>query len=733
MSMVDCPRRVSRVASLRLVTGTALSVLMGEGGIRRAEAQSGSSEPVLQLPQVSVEGNQNGSGYQTSLPSLSKLTQPLLDTPQSINVIPQQLMQDQGVTTVRDALRNVPGISLGAGEAGAQGDNLTIRGFTARNDFYLDGMRDFGSYYRDPFNLQSIEVLKGPASVLFGRGSTGGTVNQVSKTPRLTPITDGTIGFGTDGTKRITSDINRQIDGLPGAAVRLNVMGNLNGIAERDVSEYRRFGVAPSISLGLGTDTRFTLSYLYQQEDNVPDYGVPWFFGSPAPVSRSNFYGFANNDFLRTNVNIGTMKLEHDLNDRVTLRDQFRYASYGRNSRITEPQVIYRTPVASTFFVAPQLLRTNRNMIAVRSEETFLQNQAEALAKFDTGFLNHTLVAGFEIGRESSNPTRLTFTGVPTANLVYPDSSVPFTGVGRFNTNVNTVSNTLAFYITDTIKLGEHWELIGGVRWDRFDTTYKQTTTTAITNLSNDVAVWSGRGALVYKPVPNGSVYFAYGNSFNPSAESLSLAANTAGLAPEENETYEVGTKWDVLDEKMTLNAALFQIEKLNARVPDPFNSAFNVLGGNQRVRGFEVGATGSLTENWQIYSGYSYLDSTVTSSTSPAIATVGEPLANTPMHTLSVWSTYALPWYGIQLGGGVNYLSSRIASSAPNTTTGYIERAGGYYTLQAMAKMPVAPGVDFQINGYNLTNVKYYDLLHPSHVVPGAGRAVLFSANFKL
>ncbi|MBN9561237.1 MAG: TonB-dependent siderophore receptor [Alphaproteobacteria bacterium] len=706
---------------------------MGEGIVRRADAQTPppADAAAIQLPQVSVEGNQ--AGYQTSLPSLSKLTQPLLDTPQSISVIPQQLMQDQGVTNMRDALRNVPGISLGAGEAGAQGDNLTIRGFSARNDFYLDGMRDFGSYYRDPFNLQEVEVLKGPSSVLFGRGSTGGTVNQVSKQPQLAPITSGWIGFGTDGTKRFTSDINRSIDGLDGAAVRLNLMGDLNGTAGRDVAEFRRFGVAPSISFGLGTSTRLTLSYLHQQEDNIPDYGVPWLFGSPAPVPTSNFYGFANSDYLRTNVDIGTARLEHDITDSVTVRDQFRYGSYGRSGRITEPQVVYLNPVPLTQITPAALLSVNRNMIAVQSEETFLQNQAEVIARFRTGPLEHAMVAGLEFGQETSSPTRFTYANVPRTNLLYPDSSMPFLSAARFNTSVDTTSSTLAAYITDTIKLGEHWELLGGVRWDRFQTSYSQLSTTTLTSLSRTDSMPSWRAALVYKPLPNGSVYFAYGTSFNPSAESLSLATSSADLAPEENETYEVGTKWDVLDNRLTLNGALFQITKQNARVPDPNNSAFNILAGSQRVRGFELGANGNITEAWQIFAGYAYLDSQVTSSTSAAVATLGEPLANTPMHTLSVWTTYQLPWHGLQIGGGINFVSSRIASSSPNSTTGQIERAPGYYTLQAMASYPIAPGVDLQVNGYNLTDQKFYDLLHPSHVVPGAGRAVLFSANFKL
>jgi catecholate siderophore receptor len=231
--------------------------------------------------------------------------------------------------------------------------------------------------------------------------------------------------------------------------------------------------------------------------------------------------------------------------------------------------------------------------------------------------------------------------------------------------------------------------------------------------------------------VSNGSLSFAYGTSFNPSAEGLSLAANTADLAPEKNETFEVGTKWNLLDERLTLNGAVFQIEKLNARVADPNNALFNILGGEQRVQGFELGATGRISDSWQVSAGYAYLDSRVVKTT--LANTLGHDLANTPQHSCNIWTTYMLPWHDIQLGGGIQALSERIASSTPNATTGQLLRAPGYVTVQAMAKMPLKPGIDLQINGFNLTNERYPDLLHPAHVVPLSGRSVLFALNFKL
>lgn len=719
---------MAELPPLRVLMGGAIGVALAQGVAAQPASPPQSSDAPVQLPPISVQGADAQGGYQATVPTLPKLTQPLLDTPQSITVIPQQLMEDQGVTTVRDALRNVPGISLAAGEAGAQGDSLTLRGFNSRNDFYLDGQRDFGSYYRDPFNLESIEVLKGPASILFGRGSTGGVINQVSKQPQLAPITSGTVQVGTAGTYRFTADINRPIEGLDNAAFRLNVMGNLNGMAGRNAAEYGRFGFAPSVAFGIGTPTRLTLSYFHLQEDNTPDYGLPWLFANPAPVPRQNFYGFPNDDFLRTEVDIVTLKFEHDFNEHITFRDQFRYANYQRAGRITEPQVIYTGVTASTPL---NRITVNRNLISVYSTETFLQNQSDVTFRFDTGPVKHTVVAGIELGRETSDPQRVSFTGVPTTNLLFPNIDQPFIfATQRVSTNVTTASNSYSAYLIDTIELGEHWELIGGFRWDTFATTYQQSVSPAATlGRTDNMPSW--RAAIVYKPIPTGSIYFAYGTSFNPSAETLSLAVNTAGLAPEENQTFEIGTKWVVNDGRLTVNGAVFQITKLNARVPDPLNSAFNILGGTQRVRGFEVGVAGHITDAWEVFAGYAFLDSTVVSSTLPA--TVGQPLGNTPKHTLSLWNTYHLPWLGIEIGGGLNFVSSRIASSTPNATTGLIEVAPGYVTLQAMAKYPVTSGLDLQLNAYNITNTKYYDLLHPAHVVPGSGPSVLISANFKL
>jgi catecholate siderophore receptor len=347
--------------------------------------------------------------------SSPKYGSPILDTPQTINTVTQEVMQQQGTTTLRDALRNVAGISIAAGEGSSQGDNLTIRGFSARNDLYIDGMRDFGSYYRDPFNTQEVEVLQGPSSVTFGRGSTGGVVNQATKMPALSKLVSGDIDFGTDLTRRGTLDFETPVPKLgKGAAFRINLMGNENKIAERDIAENRRWGVAPSLAFGLGTNTRGSINYFHQYADDTPDYGIPWLFNQAAPVNHHNYYGFSDANHLRTQADIGTAKIEHDFNSHFTIRNQFRDANYHRDVLITEPRVAGAVTLATPLAA----IQVTRNQLGAISDETFLDNQLDLMAHFKTGFIQHSFVAGAEGGRETSDPTRPTWTNIPTASLL---------------------------------------------------------------------------------------------------------------------------------------------------------------------------------------------------------------------------------------------------------------------------------------------------------------------------
>jgi catecholate siderophore receptor len=665
------------------------------------------------------------------LPSIiasPKYTEPLLETPQSVTVVTRQTLEDQGATTLRDALRNVAGISLAAGEGGAQGDNLTIRGFTARNDIFLDGMRDFGSYYRDPFNFEQVEVLRGPSSVTFGRGSTGGVVNQAYKYPQSSRFISGDVNFGSDLTRRVTADINEPLERLgKGAAFRLNLMAHDSKVAGRDIAETRRFGIAPSLGLSLGATARLTLSYYRQSANDIPDYGIPWLFNGPAPVDRENYYGFKNANFLKTNVDIGTARLEHEFSGDISLRSQTRYAHYKRDAQISEARV----PAAVTLNTPLESINVIRNQITVNSLETLFINQTDLTARFKTGFIRHTLVMGVEASRETSSPIRSAFTGVPVTSLLRPDTNQPFSGSSTITSRVNTVALSFGAYVIETMKLGEKLDLIGGARWDRFDADFTQSVAPILAFKRVD-EMTSWRAAIVYKPNSNGSVYFDYGASFNPSAEALSLSASTANLEPEKNRTYEVGSKWELFSRKLSLRGALFRIEKLNAREPDSNNPLLNVLAGKHRVNGFEFEAQGNVTRRWQMLSSYAFMDSKLVKSVAFPLA-VGSQLANAPRNTFSLWTNYELP-IRLKIGGGGQFIDSRAASStAPlDPATGLVRRVTGYWVFNAVAKYPLSERFDLQVNGFNLANKFYFDQIHPGHIVPGPGRSVLLGISFK-
>ena len=727
--------------------------------------------------------------------SLSKFTEPLIETPQSVSVVPQFVLQDQGVSTLKDTLRNVPGISLAAGEAGAQGDNLTIRGFTARNDIFLDGIRDFGSYYRDSFNYEQVEALEGPAGIQFGRGSTGGVVNQESKVPAWQEFVRVQTQFGTDKTRRITADLNKPIaDVMGGTAVRANVMAQEGGVAGRDYAEIRRFGIAPSVSIGLNTNTRATLSYVHLTESDTPDYGLPWLFNgvAPGPI-RHHYYGFPDQNYLKTNDDILTLKAEHEFSPNVNLHTIARAANYPRQAMITEPQICSNAPLsvpvggfvsspptsavntklpcAYTAASDPSTIVVNRNQIQVKSVEGDLWNQTEVTARFKTFGIKHALVAGVEGGQEISNPIRTSYTinsinTVPTATLLNPNTQQPFGGTGYITSIVHTKSDSVGLYFVDTLKLGRFFDLSGGVRWDRFDTAYNLyqptppaggTVTVPVAPISRVDEQPSYRAAFVYKPSSHGSVYFDYGTSFNPAAESLSLSIGLANgsAAPEQNETYEVGAKWSFLNERLLTEGAWFRTEKDNARETDPTNSNNIVAAGNQLVKGVQFSVVGRLPEGMDIVAGYAYLDSAVIYSKFFPTS-VGYPLANVPKQTFNLFVTHKLPW---RLSGGLgsNYVASRTASSTVpfipltysgpisyiNPTTGKpavqyevlstgIKQVPGYWIFNAMVKRPITDRLELQANVYNLLNRYYIDLPHPSHLVPGAGASALIGVNFK-
>jgi len=723
-----CENSPRLASATRLLLGASAAAL-GLGLSAPAMAQTA-------LPPVQVTGAQAGS-YTAPSSDLLKLQEPLLDTPISVTTITQQLMEDRGDTNLNDALRNAPGVTLASNESSFMGNVPYIRGFSARTDMFLDGMRDIGMYYRDPFNMSEVEVLEGPDSILFGRGSTGGVVEQDTKTPQLERFIDGSLSGGTNSLLRATADMNEPIDGLgTPAAFRLNLMGNTNKVADRDIVQYNRFGVAPSLALGLGTATRLTVSYFYQTDDDTPDFGVPWYFGKPAAVPRNNYYGFRS-DREKTGANIATAKLDHELYDWLTLEAQTRYAAYGRSELAGKPglatNVTTSTPLSSA--------GVSLNDFYLNSVETQFQNQVNGIAKFATGEIQHDVIVGGEYDLETSDPKYFTNTGL-TNTLLNPNENQTFAPTLTYQrVNIHTTTNTEGAYFTDTLKWQDQWELILGARVDRFSVHFNEqafsappaaTGVVTATNVSNrEDTLPSWHGALIYKPADNGTLYFTYGTSFNPSAETLdiissftSFSLNNENIGPERNRTMELGTKWSLLGGGLVANASIFETDKINARIPDLSLPGFNTLGGNEQVQGFEAALQGQIMTGWNVSLGYDYLSSGTTKTVAGG-PPLGFPLLFAPHNNVKFWSTYQL-LPELEIGGGGEYVGSRYAQ-----TTAPIEQAPGYMTLDAMARYTINDRMDLQVNVYNLTDKLYYDMMHFAFVVPGAGRSAMFTLNY--
>ncbi len=669
------------------------------------------------LPGVDVRGQRNQ--FKIEEPSLYKLPDPIKDTPQSISVIPEQVLDERAMFTLRDALRTVPGISLAAGEGGGrQGDNLTLRGFPAGNDVYIDGVRDLGQYARDTFNLESVEVLKGPSSVLFGRGSTGGVINQVSKSPKRTAFSEisGTVGSGPQG--RTTVDLNQPFGAS--AALRLDVMGFKGDSPGRDEVTSERWGVAPSFAIGLNGPTRLIASYFYQGDDNVPDYGLPYLRGGPARVDTESFYGLPRRDYEHDDTHIGTLRLEHDFNENLRLRSTLRLALIERGSLVSIPAIV-GTP-GGLPLSAIQVSRTG----AQRSQvDTSVLTTTELVARFDTWRFKHTLIAGFDASRENSTVRRYTFTGVPTTDLLNPIHDPDLSAMGRVK-NFDGVSGatSVGVYAVDEIALTEQWKIMGGLRYDLFDSGFRNMFLGQ--KLSRTDEALSPRAALVFLPTTWQTYYFSYGTSFNPSAEALTLALNNSQTEPERNETFELGAKWDLLDGALGIRTALFRTYKNNARTTDPVLGV-QVTDGKQRVQGAEVEVVGRVRPGWNVWLSYAYLDSRILQSTDilNGVPIEDKRIQNVPEHSASLWTTYDITpqW---QVGGGAILVDKRYANNDNlNVVPSYVRG-----DLSA-AYRPIKP-LELRLNVINVSDERYYDAIHPSHVVPGNARTFLLTGTWR-
>lgn len=730
-----------------ILAGSGLrAVTDGNGGYRLVKEQAtpaASAAPdgtASTLPTIYVAGSRDGMQTQ-ELPSY-KFTAPLIDTPRSITVIPQEVIKEQNITTFTDALRTVPGITFLGGDAAANpsADRPVIRGFESRNSIFVDGMRDSGLQNRETFDIESISVVKGPDSVYAGRGSVGGSIDITTKTPVDDDFINGSVGLGTDNYRRATLDANQKLN--DSTAVRLNVMGHNADEPGRSDVYSKRWGVAPSIVFGLHSPTTVTLSYYHLNTDDMPDFSVPFrSTGGPPPnIDRSLFFGLNARDRRQGQTDTGEVRIEHRFNDNWKLRNTTVFGRSTLDYIATNPQ--FQSPASNTL-----LLEAKSGKYATDS----IANQTEATGKFDTYGMQHTVTAGVEFSHErdlyegylvsdsagnnirSGGPCSVAYNCAPLYGPWNPGN--PWTGSVLENGDMSfpgpathTRTGIASAYFFDSVKLSPRWIFNAGLRVDHFDVSARQA---GHPNLSNTSTLFSYQAGLVFKPISNLSLYTSYGTSSNPPGANSGLGggndqitASNQDLAPERSRNIEVGAKWDVLDRRLSLTTALFQTEKTNARVSDGLGGMINA--GSQRVRGVEFGFAGKLTRKWSVFGGYSYLDAVTTDAGPVNPALSGLPMVSVPKHNFTLWTSYDL-MPQLQIGAGATISSLQYASVSATTR----KWTPGYARFDAAATWHVSKSVDLQLNVNNIFDRKYFAASYPIYATWAPGRSAMLTLNF--
>ncbi|SNR63203.1 catecholate siderophore receptor [Methylobacillus rhizosphaerae] len=683
------------------------------------------------LPELQVESKKENP-YKVEKSANQKFTAPLKDTPKSVTIISESLIQDTGSNTFQDALRTAPGITFGTGEGGGPiGDRPFIRGFDAQSAIFVDGLRDIGAQQREVFAIEQLEVLKGPSGAFDGRGSAGGSINVVTKRAKAGNFTSGSIGIGTDSYRRATFDGNYMIG--DDAAIRLVGVVHDADTPGRDGVDVKRWGFMPSLTIGLNGPTSATVSWYHFETDDMPDRGLMYRDNSgntksrPMGVSKDNFYGLKDRDYHETTADIGTFEFKHAFSDDVTLRNTMRYGET-RNEYVATRSLPNAANVAAD--IAP------RSGQARKTKTTSLMNLTDLSVAFETGSIKHTVNTGFEISREETDSYTATWFGDgatgPDTSLSNPNPNDPWNGYVSFSNAPNNTwtSRSKSAYVFDSIELNDKWLVNAGVRYDRFEVENN--------TARSDHSFWNYQLGAVYKVQPNGSIYASYGTSSTPVGLGNGDANHENGnngiaddLSPERTKNFEVGTKWDVLD-GLSLTAAAFYTQKSNARVLMATGAYANA--GEFDVKGIELGAAGKITDKWDVFAGYTHLDSEQ-SKTGDAFgghrdlggaANKGKDMPGVAKNSASVWTTYkVLPQ--LTVGGGAFYMDKVYADP------GNMLYVPSYVRWDAMANYKIDDRISLQLNLQNLTDKRYFNQTYTRHFATVApGRLAFVSLNFK-
>lgn len=757
----------------------ALMLAASVGSWAQNAAQS--PGPTLGTVTVTEQAEVQGKDHvQTRKTSIGKGTQDIRDIPQSINVITEKLIDDVKLDTLKDALHYSAGITFAATENGTDQD-IRLRGFPVATvgDLLIDGMRDPSQYDRDTFNLDRIEVLRGSASMIFGRGSTGGVINQVSKQPLLADQTDlvGTVGTG--GYYRGTVDLNKRLG--EDSAFRLNAMWNKadNGGAKVD-----KYGIAPTYSWGLGSRDEFTVGLFHLNVDNVPPSAVRWVstgsggMSTLAPTRPGDFYG-TSADKVLGKATYGTGAWKHRFDDGAELRTQLRSGSFDRNQWSTAAGASTTRGAATTLAnFGPDTILTRSGLTPRKDQYTGTYVQSDYSKEFALGSTKHQVLAGLDASKENAdryqndaflnNSFRGGALGTrPNTFVGTPDDGAGLTGTGRvpiYRDASGYSSKSAGLYFQDLVQVADSWKVLGGVRYDRLDGSFNQfgytnpsctrpvgspttyvnsancsragetyapgspNATRTTTELSQ--GAFSYRTGLLFQPSATQSYHLSYSTSFNSSADTYQyVSPQTANTPPEKSRNIELGAKLDWMDGKLSTRVALFRTEKTNERTTDSdFAGSSYILSGKRHSQGLEVDVVGRLTPQWEVYFSYSYVPTATIDKVGSTVApaTVGARVGLTPKQSGAAWISYqATPRF--RVAGGVHGATENrpLGGSAAASLTA---STPGYMVGDLMTEYKFTPDLYAQINVSNVANKLYGDQLYPAFAIAGAPRTVLFT-----
>jgi catecholate siderophore receptor len=726
-------------------------------------------------PQTMQEVQVNGSrenDFKAERAASAKYTEKLVDTAQTLTVIKKELIEQQGATTLTEALRNTPGVGaffLGENGSTNTGDAIYMRGFDASGSIYVDGVRDVGSVARDTFNIEQIDVLKGPAGTDNGRSSPTGSINLATKQPQLENAYQASVTGGSGKQKRGTADINTVIDADSGTAFRLNVLDQDSGNPARDVVKNKRWAIAPSLAYGLNSPTRVYLDLLHVKQNNIPDGGVLTiglpgytspdttrpFLTNARPVDPKNFYG-STLDHDDVKADMVTLKIEHDFAGGAKLVNTSRYGKTTENYLLTSFMATAANLVTPNVNDPSTWTMKRTNLTFKDQVNEIVANQTTLTADITSGAVKHTLVGGIEF----TNEKQTNYTWAATGGTALPPTSIynpnPNAAVNvtyaRNGATGNGSTNTESIYLFDTAKIGDKWIINGGVRVDHYNTTYNAVTVQAAVTApapqvipvgtllgssieSGDTLV-NGKLSVAYKPTADSSVYGLVASSKSPpggTTFTLSSAANSAAnpnYDPQTTTNYEVGTKWDLLQQKLSFTAAAFRTEVKNEIEVDPTNPAVYYQNGKKRVQGIELGVTGEILPKWLVSAGYTHQSTSVESG--KVVTANGEnQLSYTPKQAFTLWTSYTLP-FGLQLGGGARFSDKLLRGT--DGAIGTPAYADSYWVFDAMAAYPINKNIDLRLNVYNLGDKDYVQAINKSgyRYTPGAPRSASLTANFK-